>query len=137
MTLLQYLNSRDRFAAANGIQLTEIREDFARAEMTVEERHLNGGHVVQGGCLFTLADLAVAAVMNTQGILTLGISNNISFLQSAREGDHLVAEATLTLNHIRLPFCEVRITNQRGDLLCLVTGTGYRKRDLFEFDALM
>ena len=42
MTLLERLNATDRFAKTNGIQLTEIREGYAKAEMTVEERHLNG-----------------------------------------------------------------------------------------------
>ena len=96
--------------------------------MKVENRHLNAAGVCQGGAYFTLADLAFAAVTNSRGIVTLGIQNSITFLQSAHEGDTLIAEATETFNHHRLPFCEIRVTNQNGDLLCVITGSAYRTK---------
>ena len=102
MTLLERLNATDRFAKTNGIQLTEIREGYAKAEMTVEERHLNGGNVCQGGAIFTLADLAIAAVMNSHGLLTLGIENQVTYVSSALLGDHLIAEAVETVNHKKI-----------------------------------
>ena len=137
MTLLELLNKDDRMAAANGMQLTEIREGFAKAEMDVETRHLNGGGVCQGGCLFTLADLAVAGVMNSQGLLTVGIENTIAFHNSGKLGDHLVAEATLTFSHHKLPYCEVHISNQEGSLIASCTALSYRKKAELAFDALM
>ena len=123
-----FLNQGDHYASTNGIRLTEVREGFVRAEMKVENRHLNAAGVCQGGAYFTLADLAFAAVTNSRGIVTLGIQNSITFLQSANEGDTLIAEATETFNHHRLPFCEIRVTNQNGDLLCVVTGSAYRTK---------
>ena len=123
-----FLNQGDRYASTNGIRLTEVREGFARAEMKVENRHLNAAGVCQGGAYFTLADLAFAAVTNSRGIVTLAIQNSITFLQSAHERDTLIAEATETFNHHRLPFCEIRVTNQNGDLLCVVTGSAYRTK---------
>lgn len=113
MTLLERLNETDRFAKTNGIQLTEIREGYAKAEMTVEERHLNGGNVCQGGAIFTLADLAIAAVMNSHGLLTLGIENQVTYVSSALLGDHLIAEAVETVNHKKIPFAQVTI--KKGD----------------------
>ena len=124
--LKDFLNEGDRFAADNGMQLTEVREGYARAEMVVTRHHLNAAGVCQGGAYFTLADLAFAAVTNSHGNITLGIQNSISFLQSAHEGDTLIAEAEETFNHHRLPFCEIRIKNQRGELVCIVTGSAYR-----------
>ena len=47
--LIDFLNKGDRFAATNGMQLTEVREGYARAEMKVEARHLNAAGVCQGG----------------------------------------------------------------------------------------
>ena len=91
-TLKEILNNGDKFAKENGIQLTEVREGFARAEMTVEERHLNAAGVCQGGVYFTLADLTFAAVTNSHGPVSLGVQNSITYLQSARKGDRLIAE---------------------------------------------
>ena len=137
MTLQEILNTNDRFAACNGIQLTEVKEGYARAEMTVGSDHLNAGGVCQGGALFTLADLALAAVMNSHGRMTFGIGSSISFLHSAKVGDHLVAEAIETLNHHKIPYCEVKVKNQNGDLICAITGTAYRKDSPMPFDTLM
>ena len=108
MELIDYLNQNDRFAAGAGIRLTEIGDGFARAVMTVEEEHVNGAHVCQGGALFTLAD-------------------SITFFRSALKGDVLTAEARQE-DHHKLPFCEIRVTNQRGELVCLMTGSAYRRK---------
>jgi acyl-CoA thioesterase len=137
MTLLEHLNKNDRFAASIGAQLTTIREGYAKAELTVEERHLNGANVCQGGAMYTLADLAFAGVANCHGILTLGISNTITFLKSAKLGDHLTAECTEVLDHQKLPYCDIRVTNQNGEILAMVTGLAYRMRKDFPFDSLM
>ena len=97
------------------------------AEMTVTAEHLNGGNVCQGGALFTLADLAIAALLNQSGQLTVGISNNIMFVTSAKQGDILRAEAKHVCDHHKIPSVEACVTNQEGKLICHVTGMGYRK----------
>ena len=128
MTNIQeILNTTDLFAANAGCRVTEVDATHAVAEMTVTKEHLNAGGVCQGGALFTLADLAMAALMNYQGNLTFGISSNVMFLSSATEGDRLRAEAVPVADHHKLPAVEVRVTNQDGRLICHLTGMGYRK----------
>jgi acyl-CoA thioesterase len=127
MDIQELLNRTDRFAANAGCRITEVDERHAVAEMVVTAEHLNGGHVCQGGALFTLADLAIAALMNHCGQLTFGIGNSIMYVSSAREGDVLRAEAIPVADHPKIPSVEVRVTNQDGRLICHVTGMGYRK----------
>ena len=127
MDIKALLNRTDRFAANAGCQLTEVDDHHAVAVMTVTEGHLNGGNVCQGGALFTLADLAIAALMNNKGQLTFGISNSMMFVSSARLGDTLRAEAISVADHHKIPAVEVRVTNQEGRLICHVTGMGDRK----------
>lgn len=127
MNIQELLNRTDRFAANTGCRITEVDAAHAVAEMRVTAEHLNGGQVCQGGALFTLADLAIAALMNHSGQLTFGISNNIMFVSSAKEGDLLRAEAVSVCDHPKIPSVEVRVTNQEGRLICHVTGMGYRK----------
>ena len=76
-TLKEFLRT-DRFASCTGVELLEIKPGYARARMLVTERHLNGGGVCQGGALFTLADLAFAAVANSHRRLTLSVTANIT-----------------------------------------------------------
>lgn len=127
MNIQELLNRTDRFAANAGCKITEVDAQHAVAEMKVTADHLNGGNVCQGGALFTLADLAIAALMNSQGQLTFGISNSIIYVSSAKEGDILRAEAVMIADHHKIPSVEVRVTNQKGIVICHVTGMGYRK----------
>lgn len=126
MTLKEFLSENDRFAAEAGVELLEIKEGQARARMLVEPRHLNGGGVCQGGALFTLADLAFAAAANSRNALTMSISANISFFRS-ESGGYLYAEAIEVVNHQKIPCIEVRITNEQGQPVALMTSSGYRK----------
>lgn len=127
MDIKELLNKTDRFAAAAGCQILEFSDTHAVAVMKVTNTHLNGGNVCQGGAIFTLADLAIAALMNASGHLTFGISNSIMFVASAHEGDSLRAEAVFVSDHHKIPSVEVRVTNQDDALICHVTGMGYRK----------
>ncbi len=136
MTLKDFLSQGDRFAANIGCILKEVREGYARAELVVTPDHLNAGGVCQGGVYFTLADIALAAVMNSREQLTFGIENNIVFLKSAKVGDTLIAEATEVFNHHKIPYVDVRITNQEGDLCSVVTGLAYRKAANLGIDGL-
>lgn len=137
MTLKDFLNSHDRFAANNGMCLVEVGSGSAVAEMTVGECHLNGAGICQGGALFTFADLAIAGAMNSWGNVTVGLENTITFHRPARLGDHLTAKASVTCNHGKVPFCRVEIFNEADELLASGSSLGYRKSDKFEFESLM
>ena len=137
MTLKEFLSANDRFALQSGCVLEAIEDGYARASLVVTHDHLHAGGVCQGGAYFTLADIAIAAVMNSRHQLTFGVENNIVYVKSAHEGDTLTAEAREVVNHHKLPYVDVRITNQQGDLCCIVTGIGYRKKDTLPVDGLM
>ena len=117
----------DRFAANAGVELMEVKSGYAKARMMVTPEHLNAGGVCQGGALFTLADLAFAAAANSHDQLTLSINASITFLRSAKEG-YVYAEAAEVFNHHRIPFIEVRISDEAGELIGVMTSSGYRKK---------
>lgn len=127
MTDIKEFLKNDRFAVNAGIELLEVNEGKARASMVVTQEHLNAGGVCQGGALFTLADLACAAVANSHGQLTFSITANITFIRSAKEGETIYAEATEVVNHARVPYIYVELKNEKGDLLAAFTSSGYRK----------
>ena len=116
----------DRFATQAGVELLEVKPGYAKARMLVTPEHLNAGGVCQGGALFTLADLAFAAVANSHKLLTLSISANITFLRSVKQG-YVYAEAQEVFNHHRIPFIEVRLTDESGESVAIMTSSGYRK----------
>ena len=129
MTLKEFFK-RDRFASLAGIELTEVSEGHSKARMLVKEEHLNGGDVCQGGALFTLADLAFAAAVNSHRVLTVSTSSNITFFRPVAKGSYVYAEATETVDHRRMPFAEVRLTDDEGRLVAVFTSSGYRKEGM-------
>jgi acyl-CoA thioesterase len=128
MTNLASFFAGDRFAAAAGIELVEVREGFARARMEVGPGHLNAAGVVQGGAVFTLADLAFAAASNSHGTVALAIEAHVTFLKAVRSGA-LVAEAREESSTRRLSTCTVRVSDEGGTLVAIFTGTAFRKDD--------
>ncbi len=129
MTLKEFFKG-DRFAVLAGCKLLDIRQGYARASMTVEEHHLNGGNFCQGGAIFTLADLAFAAAVNSHMVLTVSTSSNISFFRSVPLGETIYAEAHELVDHKRMPYAEVRITDSQQRLVAIFTSSGYRKQDV-------
>lgn len=116
----------DEFARQNGIEIVDISDGYARTQVRIEPRHLNASGSVQGGVLFTLADLAFAAATNSHGTLTVTSAANITFVRGATTGI-ITAEARELVNHHHLPFCEVQVTDQADNLLAVFTASGYRK----------
>ena len=133
MELIDFLNENDAFAKGTGVRLVQIRSGYARAQMVVGKEHLNAGGVCQGGALFTLADLAAAAVMNSHNRLTFSIGSSMSFIKSAVVGELLTAEATEICDHRKISCCEVKIYNGKGEIVCAFSGTGYRKDQPLDF----
>jgi acyl-CoA thioesterase len=109
-----------------GAELLEVKEGYARARMKITPDHLNGGGVCQGGALFTLADLAFAAAVNSHLQLTFSTTSNITYLRSIAEGT-VYAEAVELVNHKRMPYAEVKVTDEHGELIAIFTSNGYRK----------
>jgi acyl-CoA thioesterase len=117
---------RDRFAARAGIRLEDARPGYARARMKIRDDHMNGADVVQGGAVFTLADLAFAVACNSHGTLALAVDVTISFLRPTRAGT-LVAEAYEVARSRRLSRCEIKVLDDAGEAVALFHGTAYVK----------
>ena len=66
----------NRFAAMAGVELIAVEQGYAKARMVIASDHLNAVGVCQGGALFTLADLAFAAVANNGVVATFGTDKN-------------------------------------------------------------
>ena len=137
MTLLEKLNAEDRFAAEAGIRLTAVSQGKATAVMEVGKGHLNGAGVCQGGAVFTLADLAMAAAANSHGRLSLSLGGNIVFHNPATEGDVLLADASEVVSGGRIAYVEVRVAKADGTHVATLTSTAYRKAAMMDFCGLM
>jgi acyl-CoA thioesterase len=117
---------RDQFAGANGVRILEVRPGAARTAMTVEARHLNAVGILQGGALFTLADLAFALASNSHGKVAVACQADVTWFKAVRSGE-LTATAEEISRTRRLSTCVVRVTDEDNELVALFKGVAYIK----------
>ncbi len=118
---------RDRYAAICGVEIIEAGKGYCKARLVIEDKHLNAANVVQGGAIFTLADLAFAVASNSHGQLALAINVNISFLSSKATGT-LYATATEVNEPKRIGAYDVLITDEKEEIIARFNGLVYRKK---------
>jgi acyl-CoA thioesterase len=76
-----------------GIEIEEAREGYARVRMTLRAGMLNGHGTAHGGMIFALADSAFAYACNGRNLRSVAAQASIVYLEPAREGEVLIAEA--------------------------------------------
>ena len=123
---------RDRFCLETvGVELIEIGPGRAKAKLEITPAHLNGLGMVQGGAIFTLADLALAAAANSHGRASVSINGNISYIKAVSQGV-LFAEANEESLNNTLATYSIKVTNGEGGLIALMQGTVYRKKETLD-----
>ena len=125
--LKDFFSKNDRFAKENNMVIEKIKEGYAKTSMIVEKKHLNAADVAHGGAIFTLADFAFAIASNSYGTLALSINSSISFINSAKEGDKLFAEAKEIDKNFKLGSYCVMVTNQDDKTVASFQGMVYKK----------
>ncbi len=129
--LKAYINTNDRFAKFNGMQLTVLREGYAEAEMTPGENSLNGVDIVQGGAIFTLADLALAGASNSYGIHAVTQNATIHFVRPGN-GARLRATARELNRGRRTGLFEIEVVNDAGKLVARISSAVFFLDGRFE-----
>ncbi len=106
-----------------GIKLEQIESGYARVSLRVRKKHLNFHGVTFGGVIMSLADHAFGYGVNSLVYPSVASQFNVHFLESSGKGDTLTAECRILKTGGRISVAEVRVTNQKGDLVAFATGT--------------
>ena len=123
MTAQEFFKN-DLFAENAGVVLLEARKGYSKAKLEIKAEHLNAGARTQGGAIFTLADLALAAAANSHGTLAFSLSSTITFLRASGPGD--IGRSTGCY--------QVDITNQDGELIATFESSVFRKDQKVPFE---
>jgi acyl-CoA thioesterase len=105
-----------------GIEIEEVRTGYARIRMTLTPAMLNGHGIAHGGMIFALADTAFAYACNSRNVTTVAAQASIIFLDAAREGDVLIAEAQETALAGRSGVTHVSVRTGDGRAIALFQG---------------
>ena len=119
-----FLNEYDHFAKKNNIRITKIREGYAEAVFEADDRHLNGLGIVQGGALYTLADLAFAGASNSYGDKCVAMTAAVSFIRPG-SGKILRAAAREVNKGRRSCVIEVEVRGETEKLVAKIQFTGF------------
>ena len=118
----QALLARDHASEALGIKLLEVRPGYARMLMTVRRDMVNIHGTTHGGMVFTLADSAFGYACNTHNKVAVASNCSIDFLRPAHLGETLTATAVEQALIGRSGVYDVRVENNKGELVALFRG---------------
>lgn len=116
---------KDVYAYNSGMVLEELGEDYAVCSLPIHEGLLNANGGVQGGAIFTLADLAFAALVNNLHMPTVAQQVSINYL-NAPKGSKLFARAELKKDGRSASVVNVSVTDDTGRDIAQYVGTGFK-----------
>jgi len=123
---IKELIANDRFAQYNGIELVDVSSGSATTKMVIGPNHLNGLGIVQGGAIYTLADLALAAASNSHDATAVGLTCHIAYFKAEKTGTLFATAREISLRRTVATY-QVDVTNQEQELVASFQGTVYRK----------
>jgi acyl-CoA thioesterase len=106
--------SDDAASRGLGMQLISVEPGRAVLAMTVTEKMVNGHNICHGGYIFTLADSAFAFACNTYNQRTVAQHCAVTFLNSARLNDRLIARAVERQRMGRSGIYDITVTREDG-----------------------
>ncbi len=115
----------DRFATLNGMELIDLTDEMSLCSMALGEGHKNANGGIMGGVIFTLADLAFAALANQIHLPTVAQQVSINYLNAPR-GESLSAKASCLKNGRTTSVITVDVTDSLGRHIARFTGTGFK-----------
>jgi acyl-CoA thioesterase len=127
---IRHFFKADRWASGAGIVIDSANDETVQCSMEIQDIHRNAGGAVQGGAIFTLADLAFAVHCNLElasgedrGI-TVGQSCSISFLKSSR-GTRLIARSCRLSRGKSISVYRISISDDLGTPIAEMLGNGF------------
>ncbi len=116
----------DKFSAWLGIELIDIKPGSCILKMMVKKDMLNGFDILHGGVTFAMADSALAFAANSHGRKSVSIEASMSYIESCKEGDILIAKASETSMTNKIGIYTIEVKNQNDKIVSIFKGTVYR-----------
>ena len=118
-----------------GMKVEEVRAGYARLSMTVTPDMVNGHNLCHGGLIFTLADSTFAFACNSHNQRAVAAAASIDFLAPAFLGDVLTAEGIEQALKGRTGVYDMKVHNQKNELIALFRGKSASIKGLLVEDA--
>ncbi|MEW6374918.1 MAG: PaaI family thioesterase [Thermodesulfobacteriota bacterium] len=124
---------KEPFAQKFGLKLLDLESGYSKVEMNFTPDMENILGLAHGGALFALIDEAFETASNSHGTIAVALNMNITYVSSPSPGSRLIAEAR-EFNHTqRTALYDIRVFDDRNNLIASCQALVYRKRDLLPF----
>lgn len=114
--------AEDKASRGLGMEIVLVEPGQAVLTMPVTDAMVNGYNLCHGGFIFALADSAFAFACNTYNQRTVAQHCAVTFINSARLGDRLIARATERQRAGRSGIYDVLVTREEGFVIAEFRG---------------
>ncbi len=117
---------KEPFAQKFDLRLVDLDEGYSRVEMIFTPDMENFLGTAHGGALFALIDEAFETASNSHGTLSVALNLNITYVAPPRLGSKLIAEAREFSLTNKTANYDIKVTDERGDLIASCRALVYR-----------
>lgn len=125
---------KEPLASKFGLKLLEIGEGYSKVEMKFRPDMENLFGMAHGAALFALIDEAFETAGNSHGTLAVALNMNVTFIMSPKPGSTLRAEAREISLTRKTASYDIKVHDERGNLIATCMALVYRKRQPLPFD---
>jgi len=121
------------FAQKFGIKLLELDEGYSKVQMKFTPDMKNFLGTAHGGALFALIDAAFETASNSHGTVAVALNMNITYISPPTIGNRVIAEAREFSKTQRTAVYDIKLFDDRNNLIASCEGLVYRKGDPLPF----
>lgn len=118
---------REPFARKLGMKLIELGEGYSKVEMVFTPDMGNLFGMAHGGALFSLLDEAFETASNSHGTIAVALSMSVNYVMAPSPGCTLTAEAREFSRTRKTANYDIRVVDDRGQLIASCQALVYRK----------
>lgn len=131
---LREVGKANPYAKVTGIELLEIKKNYAKGILNVSEENLNIVGSVHGAALFNLCDSICNYAAYTTGSYVTSISGDINFLNPALDTKCLYCESKVVKDGRRVIVCLAKVYDERDNIIVTSTQTYARLDEKIELN---
>lgn len=121
------------FAEKFGLRLVALESGYSKVEMDFTADMENIFGMAHGGALFALMDEAFETASNSHGTMAVALNMNVSYLSTPAKGAKLTAEAKELNRTHKTAVYDIRVTDNRNQLIASCQALVYRKGNPLPF----
>lgn len=124
---------REAYALKLGLRLVELKPGRAIVEMDPADDDTNIFGMIHGGAIFSLIDEAFQVSCNSHGRVAVALNMTVTYHQPPDRNSRLRAESKEIHRSQRTGTYDIRVTDDKGNLIASCLALAYRKSATLPF----